>query len=68
MEEDKLTTIEADEDIFEINDFTVVTELEIFIVAIETVLHDNKWLVEGKKTEAIEEKPNFVSKTVSYKM
>jgi hypothetical protein len=39
------------EDIFEINDFTVVTEYERFIVQLESILHD--WNICGKRSSAI---------------
>lgn len=48
--------VEADEDIFEINDFTVVTELEGFIVSLESLFQlDNSWLKqnEAEKNEVI---------------
>lgn len=46
--------IEGNEEIFEINDFTTVTELECFVAALETVVHD--WGLGGGKTDGIRRK------------
>lgn len=49
MQEDQ-TYGNADE-IFEINDFTVVTEYERFIVQLEAILHD--WNLQGRRPSAL---------------
>lgn len=41
------SAIEADANVFEINDFTVVTDLEIFVASLENILNDKFW---SKKT------------------
>lgn len=39
------------DEIFEINDFTVVTEYERFIVQLEAIIHD--WNVQGRRPSSV---------------
>lgn len=51
MFERELSIIEPDNDIFEINDFTVVTKLECLIISLENILQNSKnWPTEAEKT------------------
>jgi hypothetical protein len=40
------------EEIFEINDFTVVTEYERFAVQLEAIIHD--WGVQGRRPSSVD--------------
>lgn len=55
MTERGLDVIEADDDIFEINDFTVVTKLEGFVISLESILQNAcVWPSEVEITQAID--------------
>lgn len=46
--------IEGNEEVFEITDFTCVTDLECFAAALETVIHD--WELGGGKSDGVKRK------------
>jgi len=42
------SNILGDGDVFEINDFTVITDFEVFVLSLENVLHELKNEVENQ--------------------